>query len=141
DQRAPAFAKRGRDRFAPVGHKALDGVFEAFGQRKLFGLERSVTRVLGRVARVVGGEPRRRDIITAPPDVGLFHSVLGRSLGFVESLKRAVMALVQSPRLGNRNPEQVHPLERQVESFNRAFENRSVSYVEGVTGLFHLVSG
>lgn len=40
------FANSGRNRFVPVGQEARDGVLQTFGQRKLFGFERSVSRAL-----------------------------------------------------------------------------------------------
>src|SRR5262249_35296557 len=113
----------------------------AFGQRNLFGFERSVSRVFGRVARVVGRERRGRGVITASPDVWLLDTVSRRRLGLVESLQRAVVSLVLPPRFIDRNPEQIHPLERQVKSLDRALERRSIGHVKGVTGLLHLVPG
>ena len=41
----------------------------------------------------------RRDIETSSPNKYLFFTVLGSGLRFVESLKRSVMPLIESPML------------------------------------------
>ena len=66
-------------------------------------IERAIARIVRRVTRVVDRQRRRRDVVAAPPDLDLLLAVLRGGLGLVQSLQRAVVPLVQPPRL--RSPE------------------------------------
>ena len=55
-------------------------------------------------------------------------------LRFVQTLQRAVMALVQFPSANDRDPHQVHLVQHAPKGTDGAFQHRGVSHVEGDAG-------
>ncbi len=92
--------------------------------------ERGVATLAGGMPRVVGGQWRWRSIVAPPPDLDLLFSVLGRGLGLVETLQRAVVPLVEAPGAMHRDPHQVHLVERDPQRADGAFEDRRVGDIE-----------
>ena len=88
------------------------------------------------IARVVRLECRRADIEGATPDEHLFVAVLRRGIGLVETLQRAIVALVELPGFDDGQPLAIHLAEHDVESVDRALETRSVADVKVETGFF-----
>ena len=121
-----------RDRLVPVGQEARDGVLQRLRQRQLLRAQSRVARIVSRVPLVVGRQRRRRDVVAAAPDLHLLLAVLRRGLRLVQPLQRAVVALVQPPVLGDRDPELIHLVERDAERLDRALQHRREREVEGV---------
>src|ERR1700716_3807083 len=97
DENALARAHARRDRIVPIRQEALDGVLQTFGQRGLRGREFAIARIMSRETRIVALQRGWRNIVAATPDEHLRVAELGRGLGFVEPLQRAVMTLVEPP--------------------------------------------
>ena len=96
-----------RDLFMPEGEEAVDGVFEALGEReKVFG-DAGVAGVMAGPAFVGFLEGGGWDVVAAAPDEDLFVTEFGGGLRLVEALERAVVAFVQAPVLLHGNPELV----------------------------------
>src|SRR5262245_48400881 len=87
--------------------------------------------------RIVRRERRRRDVVAPAPDLHLRFTVPRGRLGFVQSLERAVVALVQAPALFLANPHRVHRVERNPQRSNRALQDRGVGDVENVPAFRH----
>ena len=127
----PLAARDGRrELLVPERQDARDGVLEALGERDLLGRELRVARIAALAARIVGRERRRRDVVAAPPGEHLCFAELGRGLGLVEALQRAVVALVQAPVVADRQPRAVHLVERVPERPDRALEHRRPGAIE-----------
>src|SRR6478736_6283754 len=73
---------------------------------------------------------RRRDVVAAAPDEHLLLAELGRRLGLVEALQRAVVPLVQAPVLLDRQPQPVHLFQREVERADGALQQGGEAEVE-----------
>src|SRR3954451_209366 len=82
---------------------------------------------------VVQGQRGRRDVEAAPPDLGLRFTVFRSGLRLVQTLQRAVAALVQLPALGHRNPQLVERVERDGQRLDRALEHRGERDIERVS--------
>ena len=87
----------GAIRAVPVGQHARQRVLERFGGRQLGDVDVGVARIEARMARIVERERRRRNVVAAAPDLHLRLAVLLDRLRLVESLQRAVVALVEPP--------------------------------------------
>ena len=111
-------------------------VLEAFGIGQLVGCDITVLLLGVGIARVVRLECRRADIEGATPDEHLFVAVLRRGIGLVETLQRAVVALVELPGFDDGQPLAIHLAEYDVEGVDRALESRSVADVKVETGFF-----
>src|SRR5262245_24146083 len=77
----------------------------------------------------------RRDVVTAPPDLRLRLPVLRLRFRLVQSLERAVVALVQAPALDHRNPELIELVQSDAQRENRALEHRGVGAIEDEAAL------
>src|SRR5262245_57352411 len=86
-------------------------------------------------------ERRRRNVVTAPPDLRLRLAVLRGGLGLVQSLQGAVVPLVQPPAPFDRNPELIQLVERDPTRANRALEDRCVGDVEDVAAVAQQLAG
>src|SRR5262249_11143856 len=102
-QNSPSFSYRRGDHRVPVGQETLDSVFQTFGQGNLIGSEGLVSRIDSGVARVVGLERGRADVVASPPDFCLFDSVSLGGLGLVQALQSSVVSFVQTPVVDDRN--------------------------------------
>src|SRR5690606_13203684 len=71
----------------------------------------------------------------------LLVAVLGGRLRLVQPLERAVVALVEPPALGHRNPQLVELVERDPARPQRTLEHRGECDVEGVSLGAEQVSG
>lgn len=111
-------------------------VLEALGVGQLVGCDITVLLLGVGIARVVRLECRRADIEGAAPDEHLFVAVLRRGIGLVETLQRAVVALVELPGFDDGQPLAIHLAEHDVEGVDRALEARSVADVKVETGFF-----
>src|SRR6266478_1946666 len=120
-----------RNRTAPKGQESLDGILQAFGSRKHVRLEFRVARITDLETGVAVRKGRRRRVIGAPPDLDLCITELRRRLRLVETLQRAVMALVEAPGIVHRNPHTVHFLEHDPERLDGALEHGGECYVKG----------
>ena len=90
----------GAMRAVPERQHARHGVLQAFRERHLAVFQRRIARVaaFGLMARVACGERRRRHVVAAAPGQHLRVAELLRAVSaLVQSLQRAVMALVQAP--------------------------------------------
>lgn len=92
----------------PEGHHALERSLERLGNGRLLLQQRAVAHVVARVVRGVLLQRGRGDVVAAAPHVHLVLPVLGHRLVLVQALQRAVVPLVQLPRLLHRDPHQVH---------------------------------
>jgi len=92
----------------------------------------SVARIAGWMTRVVQRQRRGRDVETAPPDLGLRLAMLRGGFGLVQALERSIVALVQPPRLGHRNPELIQDVERDSQRLDRPLQHRRVGHVKDI---------
>src|SRR5438105_4501049 len=76
---------------------------------------------------------RRRDVITAAPDFRLRLAVLGRGLGLVQPLQRAIVTFVQPPALLLGNPHRIEYGQRDPQRADRTLQHRRVRDVEDVS--------
>ena len=141
DEHALIVVDRRRDRLVPVRQEARDRVLQRFGERQLAALQVAVPRVVAGISRIVDGQGWRRDVVAAAPDFDLGVAVLGRRLRLVQALERAVVSLVQPPRLVHRDPHQIHVVERDPQRANRALQDRRVGEVEGVAAFLEQPAG
>ena len=118
----------------PEGLHARQRLLERFGGRQQRRVDLRVARVEARVARVVGVERRRRDVVAAAPDLHLRLAVARHGLGLVESLQRAVVAFVEPPAALHRDPHPVHGVEHDPEGADGALEHRGVGDVHRDAG-------
>ena len=107
DDDLPAGANLGRYFHLPIGHHPVDSVLETFRQWQLFRQQGGIARLIRRMTVVIGGQCRGRNIIAAAPNQNLFFAELGRGFGFVQALKGAIVALVQTPVFDHRYPPPV----------------------------------
>src|SRR5213078_4488359 len=103
--------------------KALDGILEALRPWQLRVAQAGITAILAGEALVGDFERGRLNVIAAPPDLDLLLAELLGRLGLVESLERAVMPFVEPPGARDRNPHQVHLIERDPERADGALED------------------
>ena len=96
DEDALPGSDRRRDRILPVRQKPRHGVLQGLGEREVARIKGGVSRVVRRVARIVGRERWRRDVVASAPNLCLGLAVFGFGLRLVEPLQRPVVALVQS---------------------------------------------
>src|SRR5690606_1815365 len=82
--------------------------------------------------RVVAVERRRRRVEAPAPDLGLLVAVPGGGFRLVQPLERTVVALVEPPALGHRNPQLVELVECDPARPQRTLEHRGERDVEGV---------
>ena len=78
-------------------------------------VDAGIAAVAADVVRAVGGQRRRRDVERAAPDLDLLGADLVDHLLLVEAGQPAIMALVEAPVLGHRQPQPVHLVQHQVE--------------------------
>src|ERR1019366_5563094 len=128
----------GRDGLVPQRQEPRHRVFQALGERQFLLAEALIARVVAGKTLVVGSQFRRADVVAAAPDLHLRLAELGRRLGLVQPLQRAVVPLVQAPRAVDRNPHQVHFVLDDPQRADGALQHRSVGHVERVAlGLQH----
>src|SRR5215467_2899475 len=77
------------------------------------------------------GQGRRRDVVGPAPHHELLVAELLPCLRLVLTLQRAVVALVQPPRPGHRQPEQASLLQRQIGRLDGAGQHRRVHDLRG----------
>ena len=135
DEHALSRPDGGDERRVPVGQDAFQRDLERLGGGQLFGSQRGVTRIEARVAFVGRFQRGRRGVVTAPPDLHLRLAKLFGGLGFVQSLQRAVVTLVQLPGARDGNPLLVEFLENDPQGFNGAAQDGGVGRVENVAAL------
>src|SRR5262249_27678950 len=92
------------DPAVPVGQHTMQRVLEGFGGRQLRSVDGLITLVEPGVSGIAGLQRRRWNVVAAAPDLHLRLAVLLDGLRLVESLERAVVALVQPPGGLDRNP-------------------------------------
>ena len=78
---------------------------------------------MARESWIVGLERRRRDVVAAPPDPDLVLAKFAGGLGLVEALERAVMPLVQPPRVVDGQPHEIEIVEDDPQRPDRPFED------------------
>lgn len=99
DEYALAGEHLGANLVFEIGPGTGDCVLEALGIGQLIGCDITVLLLGVGIARVARLEHRRTDIEGAAPDEHLLVAVLRRGIGLVETLQRAVVALVELPRI------------------------------------------
>ena len=115
---------------------AGDRILEALGIGQLIGCDVAVLLLGVGIACIVRLECRWAHVEGAAPDEHLFVAVLCRGIGLVETLQRAVVALVELPGFDDGQPLAIHLTEHDVEGVDRALEARSVADVKVETGFF-----
>ncbi|CUN74125.1 Uncharacterised protein [Collinsella aerofaciens] len=111
-------------------------IFEALGIGQLIGRDVAVLLLGVGVATVARLERRRAHVEGAAPDEHLLVAVLRRGIGLVETLQRAVVALVELPGFDDGQPFAIHLAEHDVEGVNCTLETRGVADVKVETGFF-----
>ncbi len=132
DQHVPARLHRRRDRFVPDRHHARDRVLQALGERQLFARHLRIARVVVRRAAVGRIERGRRRVVAAAPDQHLLVAVFFGRFSLVQARQRAVVALVQTPRMNDRDVHQVHLVLHVPQRADRALQHGRVRDVERV---------
>ena len=125
----------------PEREKALDGIFEAFGERKLGFGNASIAWIVSRPALVGFFEWGWRNVVTAAPDEDLIVTELGCGFRFIETLEGAVMALVEAPIFFHWDPELIEFRENAPERIESAFKNGNVGNIETETFFFEEFAG
>jgi len=111
----------GKDDAFPIRHYTLNGIFQGFRTWKFHIRDICITYVFTRIARIVLSQCCWSYIITSPPGVYLFFTILGSRLTFVKSLKYAVMFLIQPPCLFDGNPALIQAVQNVVQRFYSTF--------------------
>ena len=124
----------GDDRALPVRQQAVDHELERLGAGHL-AVDRGVARVVHLAELAVVGEGRRRHVEGAAPQLELLGTELLERLRLVLALQRAVVALVEAPGAGDRDPQPVGGVERDVRGLDRPAEQRGVQHVGEDPGL------
>ena len=78
----------------------------------------SITRIVGRVVFAALVDNGRRDIVAAAPDEDLVLTILVDCFLLVQSLERSVVAFIQLPGLGYRDPHEASLLKNVPQSAN-----------------------
>ena len=112
-----ATAQRGRDLGLIIGQHARDRVLQALAVRNI---DPGIAAVGADLVRARGVQRRRRNVERAAPDLDLRLADPRDRLGLVEPGQPAIVALVQSPVLGHRQPQSVHRMQHEVERADRA---------------------
>ena len=97
-----------RHGLVPKRNDALHGVFQAFREGNVLGLQFGVAQVGAFTPGVGRFKGRRGRVIAATPDQNLRIAKLLSGFGFVQALKGAVMAFVQAPAVVHWQPLPVH---------------------------------
>jgi hypothetical protein len=98
----------GADRVVPVGQHAVDRRLQGLRLGQHVVGETLVAAVKPGVTLIIERELGRGDVEASAPLSDLLFTVLGGSLGLVESLKVAVVTLVESPGALGGQPQGVH---------------------------------
>ena len=97
DQESLTVEQRRDDLFLPARHHPLEGELQRLRGGQIGRGDVPISAVPSRMLGMVFLQCRRRDVVRAPPDVHLLVPVFGRRLRLVQTLQRAVVALVQTP--------------------------------------------
>ena len=125
----------------PVGHRAGHGVFQRLGAGQRGVGNPGVTGIEARIAGIVLRKRRGGHVVAAAPDVHLLVTVFFGRIAFVQSLKHAVVLLVEPPGLRHRNPVPVHPVEHDVEGLHGPFQIGGIGAAEMKTLLAERLPG
>ena len=109
--------ERREDNLFPIRENPLNRIFQGFRTWKFHIRDICITYVFTRIARIVLSQCCWSYIITSPPGVYLFSTILGSRLTFVKSLKYAVMFLIQPPCLFDGNPALIQAVQNVVQRF------------------------
>ena len=93
----------GADLIVPVGENTVDGDFKRLSCWQHVKRETSIARVEFRMALIIKGKFRGRNIKAASPQFNLFLTMLSSSFGLIETLKSTIMTFIKSPMLLNWN--------------------------------------
>ena len=121
DKHGLAALQLGYDIGLPVRRDARDDILQRLGFRHR---DARVARVVVLRELVVRVDVRRRRGIGAAPDHELLVPVLAVDVGFVASLQRSVVTLVQTPGSFHRNPQTVCLVQRVEGRANGAAQQR-----------------
>jgi len=99
-----------------------------------------VAGIVRRVPLVVDGQRGRRDVEAAPPDLGLRLAVFRGGFRLVQSLQRAIAALVQPPAFRHRNPQLIERVQRNPQRLDRALQHGREGDVEHVAAFLQQTS-
>jgi hypothetical protein len=72
-------------------------------------------------------------VVTASPDLHLVFAESRRHFGFVQTLQRAIMALVETPRAVHRNPHQIHFVLDDPKGSDGSLQHRCERHIERET--------
>ena len=122
----------------PVGHP-LQRVRQGLGVRQSG--DARILRIVGRMLGVVCRKSRGTNGITAAPLEHLLIAMPECGFFLVETLQRAVMALVQSPVRLDRKMHQVHLFKDQPKRSGRPLEQRGHGKIKPVTFCQQRLSG
>lgn len=87
----------------PVGNDTSNGIEKVFGAGKKVWIEVLIFGVISGVARVIWGKGRGASTSGTTPELNLLVTIFGAGVGFIETLKSAVMAFVELPSLFDRD--------------------------------------
>ena len=125
----------------PQREKALDGIFEAFGERKLGFGNASIAWIVSGPALVGFFEGGWGTVVTATPDEDLLVTKLCRCFRFIETLEGTIMTLVEAPVFFHWDPELIEFRENAPERIESAFKNGNVGNIETETFFFEEFAG
>ena len=133
-QNALAGENGGGDFVLPQRQHPLQRDFQVFAVGHGVGGQMGVAAVFARGKLVVFRQERRQGVVAAAPDVHLVGAVFFRGLLLVQTLQRAVVALVQAPAFGLRHPQLAAFFQHDVAGFDGAGQHRRERLVEFVAG-------
>ncbi|OIQ69179.1 hypothetical protein GALL_492240 [mine drainage metagenome] len=136
DEHAVAGADGRCQCLVPARHDACHGIFQALGQRNLFGLQPGIAQVGALAARIIALQCGRWRVVAASPEQHLGIAILAGHVGLVKALKRTVMALVEAPAVDHGQPGTVHFVKDVPQGARGAFEYAGVCHVKLVAFLF-----
>lgn len=133
-------AQLGDHLIGPVGQNPRNDIFQTFARRKQALVEQSIAAIVRWMLRAVRVDRGWWDVETASPDLGLLRTMAFGRLFLVETLKRSVMPLVETPGASHRKPDLSHFGQSQMLGDDSTFENRRVRCVEEQTFVEHQAS-
>ena len=134
-QQAVLIHQCGKDDAFPVRHDTPNSIFQGFRTGKFPIWHTGIADIHARITGIIFAYRSGSHVIASSPDVYLFFTILDRCFTLIQSLKHAVMLLVQPPGLFNRNPVFIQPVQDTVQRFYGTFQVRSVSCLKRKSGL------
>ena len=103
-------------------------------EREFLRIDVLIGRLKGRISLIIRFKGRRSDVKGSSPLMDLFGTILGSSFSFVESLKSAIVSLIEMEVLDNRDVGFIDTVENVPAGVDGSLEGGSESDIEGEAG-------